>query len=880
MLKIPHPGEADVDSLERLPENLRRFIRNHGEMREYFPGELLMSPGDSGDTIRFLIAGEARVILRDVDESEVSVASLKPGDMFGEISFLTGKPVPDNTELVAEEFCQVAEISAKDFEQILRENPEFGLALVRSLAHKVMRLDRAVIRSKQKRRALQTLISREERFFPDYAIGDFVRKHLAVRMQELAESEGPVLIIGEPGVGKEVLAHAIFRMSHHYKGVFLLLDLYRPRLENALAPEPAELPGSEEELTTDQIRLFFGEEQPGEENGIQETPGYIEMTEEGTLLVRGIEQLTAAMQRRLLDTIRTGTFRRYKGRRKERARVRLIATTSLAVADITPERHPLLHELMDRSIVVPPLRKRRREISTLVENYVNRYSQELGKDSVQLPKETINALVNYSWPGNDLELSNTVKRAVMVCEGDLLKPQDIYFDLKRVEDRGRFNLLGFRPVHKALMSPLFPAIFQSAATPFFFILLVLLFLGPADPMRNPAALFSWAVGWPTLIIGAFIWARFWCSLCPIGTLSKLAQRVISLERPFPQILKKHSDLLIVVAVLFIIWFETATNIRQSPANVGFLLLAMLFSAVLVAVIYERQSWCRYLCGLGGMTGVLAKSSWLELRADRNVCSSQCSANECFLGTKTSEGCPMGQMGPKLHSNRFCKLCAQCVKNCPHGALRLNVRIPGKEIWEMRHTNFWTAFLIIGMLGGLLSEMIHKMPVYAWLTSPWPGPDILKFTIVFVIILAAFSLMLVIAAAFSHQVFNESFEENFARYGLALLPLTLTSFIAFHLYYLINLGVRLPMLVSETFHFEILRQLVITVPLWVTTTVQRLLIWIGLIWSIFIMYRLGRVTEDRTLQIVEGILPHMVLAVVITLILLNAFAVFFGPAVAE
>ena len=81
-----------------------------------------------------------------------------------------------------------------------------------------------------------------------------------------------------------------------------------------------------------------------------------------------------------------------------------------------------------------------------------------------------------------------------------------------------------------MRSPLFPAIFQSAATPFFFILLVLLFLGPADPMKNPAALFSWAVGWPTLIIGAFVWARFWCSLCPIGTLSKLAKKIIALEK--------------------------------------------------------------------------------------------------------------------------------------------------------------------------------------------------------------------------------------------------------------------------------------------------------------------------------------------------------------
>jgi ferredoxin len=235
---------------------------------------------------------------------------------------------------------------------------------------------------------------------------------------------------------------------------------------------------------------------------------------------------------------------------------------------------------------------------------------------------------------------------------------------------------------------------------------------------------------------------------------------------------------------------------------------------------------------------------------------------------------MGQMGPKLHSNRFCKLCGQCVKNCPHGALRLNLRVPGKEIWEMRHTNFWTAFLIVGMLGGLLSEMIHKMPVYHWLTKPWPGPELVKFTIVFVMILVAFNLMLVIAVSFSRHVFEESFEENYARYGLALLPLTLTSFVAFHLFYLINLGVHLPMLISETFNFEILRQLIITVPLWVTSLIQRLLIWTGLAWSLMIMYRLGRGSHERLSSTLEGLLPHAMLAIVIALLLLNAFEAFF------
>lgn len=875
MPKIPPPSQLMCDPLERLPETLRRSVREKGVLKEYSPGETVMAPCDNGDRIRFLVSGEASIMLKEGEDDEIPVDILRPGDIFGEISFLTGSPSPSNSEIVADEACLTVEVSAQEFEGILRENPDFAVLLVKNLARKIMRLDRTVFRSKQKRRALQSLISREDHIFPDYIIGQYIRSHLSAKVQELASSDGPVLIIGETGVGKEVLAHAIFRMSHQYKSVFLLLDLLRTRSDEVFHAAAAADPRQETDLTVEQVKLFFGSEDQTE-TGPKVSPGYIELTEDGTLLVRGIDQLTTEVQEKLLESLTTGTFQRYRGNGGYNAGIRLIATTDREVSEISSQKHPLLHGLMERSIVIPPLRRRRREIPALVTHYVNQYCQELRKQIGELPKETLKTLVNYSWPGNDMELSTTLKRAMLVSEGGVLRPQDIYFDLKRVEGKGKFNLLRFKPVKQMLTSPLFPAVFQSAVTPFFFILLVLLFLGPADPLKNPAALFSWAVGWPILIMGAFFWSRFWCSLCPVGTLSKLAKKIVALERPFPTILKNRSDIVIAIAVLLIIWFETATNIRNSPFNVGLLLLTMLFSAVMVAVIFERQSWCRYLCGLGGMISVLAKASPLELRADRNVCISQCTSNECYLGTETMEGCPFGQVAPKLHSNRFCKLCGICVKLCPHGAVNLNVRVPGKEIWEMRHTNTGTAFLIIGMIGGLLTEMVSKMPVYKEMTAGMPLPEIVRFTIVFLLVLVGVNLMLALAAAFSRRAYGDTFNENYSRYGLALLPLALTGFMAFHLYYLINLGVQLPILISENFHFEIFRQLIITVPPGVTHVLQQLLIWIGLLWSLSIMYKLGRASHDRFLPGLLGLLPHAALASILALCLLRAIGDFFYP----
>ncbi|MBM4328129.1 MAG: cyclic nucleotide-binding domain-containing protein [Deltaproteobacteria bacterium] len=874
MLKIPLSTDASADALELLPEQVRPLVREKGEILDYRPGDAIVAPGDTGDRIRFLMSGQASVMLRDEEDQEVAVDSLQRGDIFGEISFITGKPSPSDSEVVADEHCQVLEIPSRDFEEIVKESPEFALSVVQGLARKVMRLDRQILRSKVRRRALQALISREEHIFPDYVIGDYVRKHLVDDAQELAHSEGPVLIVGETGVGKEVLAHAIYRMSHHHKDVFLLLDLHRGRVENPFGEFADTRSASNNDATEDQMRLFFGSEEMGPDGKNKETPGYVELTEDGTLLVRGVEHLTSRMQSELLKAISTGEFRRVGGSDFYPVRTRLIATTELDPAEISPEKHPLAHGLLDRSLSIPPLRKRRREISGLVEHYLTKYSQELRKEIVKVPPDTLKTLVNYTWPGNDLELSTTLKRAVMVSEEESLKPEDIYFHLKRVEGVGKFNLLRFRPVRQSLLSPLFPAILQSAVTPFFFILLVLLFLGPADPLQNPGALFSWALGWPMLVFGAFLWARFWCTLCPIGFLSNLAKKVIALEKPFPAFLRNHSDFLVAAAVLFIIWLETATTMRSSPLNVGLLLVAMLVSALFVAVIYERQSWCRYLCGLGGMIGVLAKTSLLEMRADRNVCISQCASNECFLGTGEREGCPFGQAGPKLHSNRLCKMCATCLKNCPHSAINLNLRVPAQELWEIRHTNTGTAFLVIGMVGGLLCEMIAKTPIYSWLTDFFPGPPVVKFSIIFCALIIVVNLMLICATSFSYRVYGDSFEENYSRYGLALLPLVLGAFAAFHVYYLINLGVQLPILVSRMFDLEILKPLIITVPPHVTRAIQQTMVWLGFAWTLMVIYRLGRASTERFSTALAGLIPHTALALALAVLASRIMDIFF------
>lgn len=810
-----------------------------GHVKKCDAGQTIASPDRHEDLIRFVLSGEVQVIVLDPENREIILDTLRPGDIWSTNDFRAGEFSPARASLRAQTPCQVLEVPKESFDKAVSQNPDLGGLVNRALAQKVTGLHRALFRSRLQKRALRSLTSRKEYVFPDYMIGDYVNRHLASRIEELGQSAGPVLVIGESGVGKEYVAHRVFGTSSTCRELFLLLDLYRQPQEFFTNGDPQTLPSDNNKPLQEQARLLFGASESAEQDNTRESAGYVDLSEQGTLMIRGVERLHPSIQKQLMACAARGTFRRPGETVDRKAEFRLIATTRLDPSEVSAEAHPLIHGLAHRSITIPPLRHRRKEIPSLVDHYVARYRRELGKEKLSVPSATLAMLINYSWPGNDMELSTTLKRAILVSDGHVLRPRDIYFDLRKVEGRGKLNLLRFDIIRNMFLSPLFPAVLQSMVAPFFLILLALLFLGPSDPLRNPAALFCWSVGWPTLIIAAFLFARFWCSLCPIGTLSRLSQRLVSFNLPFPAFLKKRSDFVIAGSVLCVIWFETATDIRNSPVNLALLLLTMLCSAIVVAVLFERQSWCQYLCGLGGMVGVAAKASILELRADQNVCISSCTSNECYVGTEDHEGCPFGQSVPRLDSNRLCKICGRCIKNCPHDAVSLSLRIPGKEIWEMRRANTGTAFLVIGMMSGLLSELLTKTPLYATIVMVLPLPDVARFTVVFLALLGATNLVVIAASWVSHHVYGDTWADNYCRYGLGLIPLALAAFVAYHVYYLVTLGTHLPLVLGQFLDSAPLRRLSITAPPQVTHLVQQFLIGIGLAWSLYIIYRFAR-----------------------------------------
>lgn len=860
---MPQSLPKSIDPLE-IPELFRPLSREKVTVREWAAGDPIITIGKAEDNILCLISGKAEVVVGYRAAQEVILEQLKTGDVFGDLSFLTGRAWPSDAELVALEPCKFLEISVDSFQRTLRENSEFTLALLKSLGKKMVKVDRSDFASPSRAGG------------PDatavcaYPAHPGLPDEVQSRFRSLALSDESVLIVGENGVGKEILAYAIFEAAGTHSDVLVPVDVRRIGSESFFSEpgkdknKPASTPSME------QMRFLFGEEVFDEQGSTKTSPGYLELAHDGTLFVRGANRLTPVTQQKLLDALRTGHYCPVGGKQIIAVNFRLICTTEIDPADYYQDQHPLLCELKENSVVIPPLRDRRAFIPALAQHYLEHYANEMGRRVPEFEDLTLRAMIDYSWPGNDLELANTMRRAVLVSPGGLIRRQDLTLENRRGAGKGRYNLLRLQPIRQAFLSPLFPAVLQSAFVPIFLAIVVMLFLGPPDPSKNAAAVIMWSMAWPGLIIGAFFGARISCSICAIGALSKLAKRIVSLEIPFPEILKKRSDFLIAGGILFIIWIECATDIRSSPFNLGLLLLSMFILAFVMNTVWSRQAWCRYLCPLGGMTGLLARTSLLELRADQDICLSSCSTQDCYLGGQRAEGCPFSQVVATLHSNHFCKICGACAKNCPHDAIKLNLRPPGCELGEVRYVRTGTGFLVLGLIGGLLSDTVTKVPFFEhisfWLSWPYAA----KFTLIFFTFITVVNLVFMSAVFFSHRVFRERFFENYSRFALALLPLTCMGFLAFHIYYLLTAGPDILSLMGQYFGLhsfsgdatEGISKNVIFV-------IQLILIIIGLFWTLVTMLRLAGSTPRRRYHRRLGIVPHAIVSILFA----TLFAVF-------
>jgi two-component system response regulator AtoC len=266
-------------------------------------------------------------------------------------------------------------------------------------------------RLKAENLSLQKRISRIEQ---RYSFGNIIARSEAMRhvfdlVSKVADHKTTVLIMGESGTGKDLIARAIHQNGNRAPGLMVSINC-------------GGIPGSllESEL--------FGYKRGAFTDAVKDKPGRFDEADRGTLFLDEIGELPVSLQIKLLRVLQEGEITPLGGVGSKKIDVRVIAATSKDLAKEVEAgrfREDLFYRINVMTISLPPLRERRGDIPLLVGYFIDMFNKKLNKDIEGLSSETMPILMGYQWPGNIRELENVIERAVLLAKGRWIAPEDL-----------------------------------------------------------------------------------------------------------------------------------------------------------------------------------------------------------------------------------------------------------------------------------------------------------------------------------------------------------------------------------------------------------------------------------------------------------------------
>jgi DNA-binding NtrC family response regulator len=236
-------------------------------------------------------------------------------------------------------------------------------------------------------------------------------------IHKVANTDTNILIMGENGTGKELIARALHNQSSRSSEIFVSVDM--GAISHSLF---------ESEL--------FGHVRGAFTDAKEDRAGRFELASKGTLFLDEISNIPIELQAKLLSAIQDRKITRVGSNKGKEINIRLICATNSDLNKLVNDgrfRQDLLYRINTVEIHIPPVRDRKADIELLVEYYLNIYRKKYNKPNIRLISSTLSKLKNYDWPGNVRELQHMVERAVILCESDILQPHD--FVLRDAENR-------------------------------------------------------------------------------------------------------------------------------------------------------------------------------------------------------------------------------------------------------------------------------------------------------------------------------------------------------------------------------------------------------------------------------------------------------------
>jgi two-component system, NtrC family, response regulator AtoC len=283
----------------------------------------------------------------------------------------------------------------------------FALAEMRMVVHK--ELD--VRRLREENRDLREQLGKRYDY-PNIVARSAKMQEVLATVERVAPTQSTILIGGESGVGKDLIAHAIHQKSRRSNGPFV-------KINSTAIPENL----LESEL--------FGYEKGAFTGAVTSKPGKFELADKGTLFLDEIGDVPPATQVKLLRVLQEREFERLGGTRTVKVDVRLVAATNRDLRAALEEgtfRQDLYYRLNVVPIDIPPLRDHKEDIPDLVNLFVDRFSRAAGKPITGVTPDAMTLLMAFHWPGNVRELENIIERGVALSNGPLLGASDIHLD--------------------------------------------------------------------------------------------------------------------------------------------------------------------------------------------------------------------------------------------------------------------------------------------------------------------------------------------------------------------------------------------------------------------------------------------------------------------
>ena len=436
------------------------------------------------------------------------------------------------------------------------------------------------------------------------------------------------------------------------------------------------------------------------------------------------------------------------------------------------------------------------------------------------------------------------------------------------------DLLKNKKFKKFIKSKKYPGVFQWPVALIFAFIVFELIAGPTDAHDNFGTAGTWVLWWPLLPILLLFFGRFWCIVCPFGLLNDVVQKFVGNKKPVPKFLKKYGIWIIDITFLMITWSDHVWGIVENPRGSGVLLLMITTAVIFSGALFERRTWCRYLCFLGGLSGNYSRAGMVKLRATPEICK-KCTTASCYKGTNEVPGCPMFEFPKTMNSSAECNLCGNCVKNCPNDSITISTRIPTQELWNIKKPKIEVAFLAIVIMGIVFVQNITMLKVWDKILNSLENVlgttnYYITFTVTFLIAMLIPVVLLLLTGLIAKKFNKADLKENFARFGYAVIPLDLAGHIAHNLFHLLAEGKSVFYTFMGLFGVNSHGGSTNILPNSTIQILQYIIIVIGTLGSIYTAYRIAKSSQENGKHISTSVV-YAILMIVLAIVNILLFS---------